>query len=88
VLGNTGQKTLTGMTVQVVFLADDGSTVKMETVPVRLVRQKEPYVDLQPMSAEPLKPGTTHEFRLIFENLPETWNIQVPQIRIVHTDWQ
>lgn len=88
VITNQGPKALAGATVQVVFQAEDGSAVKLETVPLRLIRQKEPYVDFEPVNAEPVGPGQSHEFRLIFEGVPETWNVQPPQLRLVHIDWQ
>lgn len=82
---NVGPKTLTALTVQVVFHADDGSTVKIETMPMALVRTLEPYVDVQPIVADPVAPGQGKDFRLILENVPEIWNQKVPEIRPVRS---
>lgn len=32
----------------------------------------------------PLKPGETRDFRLAFDNLPDSWNNQMPQLVIAH----
>jgi hypothetical protein len=45
---------------------------------------KEPYIDIQPVSAAPLKPGDDREFRLTFETVPENWNLQMPEVRVIH----
>ncbi len=81
---NNGSKTLTVLTVQAIFHGADGSNAALETLPLALVRSREPYVDLQPISAAPIAPGASADFRLIFEGLPETWDQQPPQIRAVH----
>lgn len=85
---NNGSQTLTGASVQTIFHGADGSVVFAETTPLRLVRQREPYVDLQGISAAPIAAGQSHEFRLIFEGLPETWDGQQPEIHIVKTIWK
>jgi hypothetical protein len=52
-------------------------------MPLSLIRTREPYVDIEPVSAEPLKPGDTHEFRLIFDHVTPTWNQQYPTVQPV-----
>jgi hypothetical protein len=85
-LQNTGQKVVNGATVQVVFANDEQMPPQIETTPVTLIRTRQPYVDTEPISAEPLKPGEDREFRLIFEAVPQNWNTQMPQVRIIRTD--
>lgn len=80
---NAGDRTITGITVQVPFGNDEGLSAQVETVPMTLIRMHEPYIDTQPLSAAPLKAGDEREFRLIFENIPANWNQQLPEIRIV-----
>ena len=82
---NTGQKTVTAVAVQVVFANDESLAPHIETLPLTLIRTRQPYIDTEPVSADPLKPGENREFRLIFERVPENWNTQMPQIRIIHT---
>ena len=59
-------------------------------VPLTLIRMKDPYIDTEPVSAEPLKPGDDREFRLIFEAVPENWNTQMPEVRVIQrsNSWQ
>ena len=79
---NTGTRTITGVTVQTIFRSDDGQTVSLQTVPLMLIRTRIPYVDTQPISVAHIAPGTTAEFRLIFEGLPQSWNQQQPELHI------
>ena len=80
---NKGDRTVKGATVQVMFGNDVQLPPQVETLPVTLIRTHEPYVDVEPVRAEPIKPGQEREFRLIFENVGANWNQQLPQIRVV-----
>jgi hypothetical protein len=80
---NNGSETLTGITVQVAFRNDLKEIAQKETMPLNLIRTHEPYVDTQPVSASPLKPGDRREFRLIFDSVAPDWNGQYPEIRVV-----
>ena len=83
---NTGSQTVTGITVQVVFRNDEAMPPQIETLPLSLIRTREPYIDTQPVSAAPLKPGDERDFRLIFEAIPANWNQQMPEIRIIQVN--
>ncbi|RSL17828.1 uncharacterized protein DUF2393 [Edaphobacter aggregans] len=83
---NTGSETVTGVTVQVIFRNDEAMPPQLETVPLALIRTREPYVDTQMVSAAPLKPGDEREFRLIFESIPTNWNYQMPEVHVVRVD--
>jgi hypothetical protein len=83
---NTGPRTLSSVTVQVLFANDVQLPPQVETVPLSLIRTHEPYVDTQLLSASPLKPGDDREFRLIFESINSNWNQQLPQIHIIQTN--
>jgi hypothetical protein len=80
---NSGPATVTGITAQVLFASDGGGAPQLETVPVNLVRTRQPYLDVQPVSAAPLAPGAGADFRLIFEGIRPEWNQQVPEIHVV-----
>ncbi len=80
---NTGTKTVTAATVQVFFRNDEGMPPQIETLPLSLIRTRQPYIDTEPISADPIKPGDGREFRLIFETIPGNWNVQLPEIHIV-----
>jgi hypothetical protein len=83
---NTGGQTVSGITVQVLFRNDEAMPPRIDTVPLSLIRTREPYVDTQPVSAAPLKPGDERDFRLIFESIPANWNMQLPEIRIIQVN--
>jgi hypothetical protein len=80
---NSGLDTLTGIRMQVIFRNDVGLSPQVETLPLALIRMHEPYIDTEPVSAAPLKPGDEAEFRLIFESVPGSWNQQMPELRVV-----
>ena len=79
---NHGNRTVTGITVQTAFLDNAGQAGKPESSSLSLIRTRDPYVDIEPVSAEPLQPGSSKAFRLIFDHVPADWNQQNPQIRI------
>jgi Protein of unknown function (DUF2393) len=82
-IANHGNKTLTGITVQVAFRDFTNILTQKETMPLSLIRTHQPYVDTQSVSAAPIKPGETREFRLIFDHVSESWNQQYPEIRVI-----
>ena len=79
---NTGPATVTGVTVQVLFAPESGGTPQMETVPLNLIRMRQPYIDTEAVSAAPMAPGATAEFRLIFDDVRPEWNLQQPEIHV------
>ena len=83
---NTGNATVTGITVQVLFGNAEGSAPQIDTMPLTLIRTRQPYIDTQPVSASPLKPGDERDFRLIFESIPQNWNMEMPEVRVVGVD--
>ena len=83
---NNGTETVKGVTVQVLFRNDEAMPPQIVTMPLTLVRMREPYVDVEPIRAEPLKPGQGHDFRLIFEDIHSNWNGQLPEIRVVEVE--
>lgn len=85
-VANTGTRTVTGITAQVVFQNDVAMPPQIYTVPLTLIRMKEPYIDTQAVSANPLKPGDDREFRLTFETVPDNWNTQMPEVRVIQTE--
>ena len=84
-IANTGSKLVTAASVQVSFTRSDGTAPHRETMPLAMVRTREPYVDLQPIADAPLKPGDSRDFRLIFEQVPDNWDVKPPVITVVST---
>jgi hypothetical protein len=85
-IANAGNRTVTGITVQVLFRNVAKEVAQNETQPLKLIRTRDPYIDTEPVSAAPLKPGDQHEFRLIFDAVSPDWDGAYPEIRIVHVD--
>jgi hypothetical protein len=83
---NAGNQTVTGISAQVLFRNAANEVAQNETQALKWIRTRDPYVDLEPVSAAPLKPGETREFRLIFDTVSPGWNGVYPEIRIVHVD--
>ena len=85
-IANLGSRTVTGITVQVLFRDPAREVAQNETHPLRLIRIKEPYIDLEPVSAAPLKPGGEQDFRLIFDAVTPDWNGAYPEIRVIRVE--
>jgi hypothetical protein len=85
-IANKGSRTVTGVTVQVLFRSDAHEVAQNETLPLKLIRTREPYIDLEPVSAAPLKPGDEQDFRLIFDAVSPDWDGAYPQVRVIHVD--
>ena len=83
---NQGSRTVTGITVQVLFRDSAEEVAQNETQPLKLIRTRDPYIDVEPVSAAPLKPGDERDFRLIFDTLTQDWDGAYPEIRIIHVD--
>ncbi|MHB1936475.1 MAG: DUF2393 family protein [Acidobacteriaceae bacterium] len=80
---NRGNRTVTAVTLQAMFANDSGEAPQMLQAPVSLIRSRDPYVDTQPVSAAPLAPGKSQDFRLVFDNVSPLWNQQPPQLHIL-----
>jgi len=85
-IANTGNKTVSGVWAQVLFRNAANEVAQNETQPLKWIRTREPYVDLEPVSAAPLKPGGSQDFRMIFDTVTPDWNGVYPEIRIVRID--
>jgi hypothetical protein len=81
---NTGNRTVSGITVQVLFRDPAKEVTQNETQPLKLIRTRDPYVDVEPVSAAPLHPGDQRDFRLIFDAVSPDWDGAYPEIRILH----
>ncbi len=85
-IANAGSRTISGITVQVLFRDPAHEVAQNETQALNLIRTREPYVDVEPVSAAPLKPGDSADFRLIFDTIAQDWDGAFPEIRIIHVD--
>jgi len=87
-LVNNGARTVAGISVQVLFRNSAQEVAQNETQQVKVIRTREPYVDLEPLNAAPLKPGEERDFRLIFDRVTPDWDGAYPQLRILHVQFQ
>jgi Protein of unknown function (DUF2393) len=85
-IANNGSKTVTDITVQVAFRDFGNQLVQKETMPLSLIRTREPYVDTQPVSAAPIKPGEQRDFRLVLDHVAADWNGQYPEVRVIQVN--
>lgn len=87
-LVNNGNRTVTGIAIQVLFRNDAHEVAQNETQSLRIIRTRDPYVDLESLSANPLKPGEERDFRLIFDSVTPNWDGAYPQLRILRVEFQ
>ena len=83
---NAGSRTVTSITAQVLFRDYTRIVTQNTTEPMQFIRTRTPYIDVEPVSAAPLKPGGEQDFRLVFDGVSPEWNGEYPEIRIVHVD--
>lgn len=83
---NRGPRTVTAVTLQTVFANDSGEAPQVLQAPVSLIRSRDPYVDTEPISAAPLVPGKSQDFRLVFDNVSPMWNQRPPQLHVLHVE--
>ena len=82
-ISNTGSKTVVGASVRVIFKDSMDQTVGDEKVPLHVLESGGPYPDTVDLSASPLAPGQSKNFRLTFESISNQWNHQYPDIQIL-----
>ena len=85
-IANKGSRTVTGITVQVLFRTFAHEVAQNETQPMKLIRTRDPYVDLEPVYAAPLAPGSEADFRLIFDTVSPDWDGAYPEVRVLHVE--
>src|SRR5690242_15625616 len=79
---NVGSKTVTAATVDCVFRNSMGQIVQRESEPLMLYHTgMAGFPDLAPLSAVPLMPNQTRDFRLTFEHISEDWDHGYPELR-------
>jgi hypothetical protein len=85
-IANQGGRIVTGVTVQVLFRDFAHEVTQNETQSLKLIRMREPYIDVEPVSAMPLKPGGERDFRLIFDTVSPDWDGAYPEVRVIHVE--
>jgi len=85
-VANHGNRMVTGIAVQVLFRSYTHEIAQNDTVPLQIIRMREPYVDTALVAAQPLKAGAEQDFRLIFDKVSPDWAGELPELRIVRVD--
>lgn len=85
-IANKGARVVSGVTVQVLFRNFAHEIVQNDTQSLKIIRMREPYIDVQPVSASPLQPGAQQDFRLIFDAVSSEWDGAYPELRIVRVE--
>jgi hypothetical protein len=85
-IGNTGARTVTGVSVQVLFRDGAHQVTQNETQSLKLIRMRQPYIDIEPVSTAPLRSGAEADFRLIFDAVSPDWDGAYPELRVVHVE--
>jgi hypothetical protein len=84
---NTGDKKVTGATIELIFKNSLGQTSQQELLPVMVLLFKLPYEDFSPLDQTPLAPGQTRDFRLTLEHVTADWDRQLPQMKVVSVNY-
>ncbi|HEX6906811.1 MAG TPA: hypothetical protein VF154_09405 [Terriglobales bacterium] len=83
---NSGDKTVTRVTVQGIFTNSLGQVVQRETLPIHVLTTSTTggiYTDAVDLSVAPLAPGQSRPFRLTLEHISADWNHAAPELKIV-----
>jgi hypothetical protein len=87
-LTNTGDRTVSGVSVEVVFRNALGEMAQKDTLAVRVQQQVGGYTDVVDLKAAPLKPGESRGFRLTFDHVSTDWNRAYPEITVTAVTFQ
>lgn len=87
-IANTGSKTVTGASVELLFRDNLGKVCQRESEPLRVVTQTEPALDVADLSRVPLKPAQSRDFQITLEHVSQDWNGQYPQVTITRVTAQ
>jgi hypothetical protein len=81
---NTGDKTLVGADMNLVFKNTLDEVVQKETLPLHVLveNQMGGYPDLVDMSRSPIAPGHTKSVRMTLEHISADWNQAPPQMQL------
>jgi len=87
-LTNTGDKTVNGVTVELVFRNTLNEVVQKESMRVRALTQGGPYPDVVDLRSALLAPGKSRPIRLTLEHISADWNRAAPEIKVTNVSFQ
>jgi hypothetical protein len=85
-VSNIGAKTVTAINVEVVFRNSLGEVVDHPVETVRVQQAQLGNPDFVAISAAPLTPNASRDFRVAIEHVSADWNQGVPELRIVKVE--
>ena len=85
-VNNIGGKTVSAVNVEAVFRNSLGQVVDKPVEPMRVQQMQLGNPDFVPLSAAPLTPNASREFRLAIEHVSADWNQGMPEVRIVKVE--
>ncbi len=83
---NAGNTTINGMAVDATFKNLAGQNLETERAKVMGIQQQGTANRTgaeQDLTQDPIKPGAARTVRIDFTHVPQGWNLQVPEIKIV-----
>ena len=87
-IGNTGDRMVVAVTVQVVFQNDVELSPQIDTVPLTLIRHRRPVHRHSAGGHGPAKAGRRPRVPPDLRDGPENWNQQMPEVRVIHTEFR
>jgi hypothetical protein len=83
-VNNQGTQDVTGVAVEVTMRGQDGAVVHQQSTKMMGLEQGQgtSFKELD-FTDKPLKSNETRPFRVAVDNVPQTWNHQMPDLRIV-----
>lgn len=87
-LTNTGDRTVSAISVEVVFRNALGEMAQKDTLAVKVHQPVGGYTDVVDLKAAPLKPGGSRGFRLTFDHVSADWNRSYPELTVVAVNFQ
>jgi hypothetical protein len=87
-IANTGNQTVTGVTVEATFQNSMNQVVQQEYLPVMVTQERPGYSDNVDLSHAPLAPGKSSPIRITLEHVSSDWNGAYPAVRIVDVKTQ
>lgn len=82
-LNNAGQTAINGAVMEVVFRGGDGRVVGSERSKVMGLNQQGNTFTEQDLTQAPIKPNDTRPFRVTVNRVPQGWNQQTPELRVI-----
>ena len=83
-VSNASPKKVNEVTVVARFKDKDGNVVHQDTVPMQALPKDTANTVAVSFAEDPLNPDGTKEFRLAFDNVPDTWNHEAPALEVAH----